>query len=233
MKNYTVLHSHNALQICTSRLVIPASDLGDFSSAVQCAQALSEALSQEEKRIHAAACEAEKIGCSRGVQQGTQAAMQAFTEAVKKMAHDLHVQQETARVCLSALAAQVVYKIAHTLGASQVVPALITQAVHDLLPLQASCIRVSPHVAQAVRGTLQGVEIRGDDSLGAFDCVIDTVHGHNVVSLDSQLASICTALGGAPPTSPLPLPRQGVDGRLHVCAPTPTHRAANQDREIA
>jgi flagellar biosynthesis/type III secretory pathway protein FliH len=211
MSHYTVLHSHCTLQLTAGRLVVPSSELSDFLSAVQCAQALSTALAQEKKRIRTAACAAEKMGFDHGLQQGKVAATQAFTKAAEKMANDLKDQQEAARACLSALAVAVVYKISNTLGASQVVPALIAQAVQELLPLQASRIRVNPHVAQAACVQVPGVEIRGDESLGAFDCVIDTVQGHNVVSLDAQLASICAALGVAPPV----------------------HCAANQDREIA
>jgi flagellar biosynthesis/type III secretory pathway protein FliH len=38
-------------------------------------------------------------------------------------------------------------------------------------------------------------DVRADETLQPFDCVIDSVNGQHVVSLDTQLAAIARALG--------------------------------------
>jgi len=71
--------------------------------------------------------------------------------------------------------------------------------VLELLPERAVRVRVSPTVLDAVRLHLASsgaaTELRADETLGDFDCVIESHQGQAVVGLDAQLTAIGAALG--------------------------------------
>lgn len=199
---YTVLHGRRSLQIATNRLVIPAAEVGSFSTAVHCAQALTSLLEHERARVSTALKNAQEVGLEEGRKQGELAAAEALTEAVARMTRELQAQQVAAREAVSTLALAVVHKLAASLGASEVVPTLIEQAVIELLPSRATRIRVSPEALETTRARLSQMgleaEVRIDETLNPFDCVIESAQGQNVVSLDTQLAAIGKALGVKP-----------------------------------
>lgn len=202
MSAYTVLHGRRSLQIATNRLVIPAAEVGSFVSAVHCAQALTSLLEHERARVTSTLNAAQEEGLSQGKREAERAAAAAVAESVGRMAQNLQAQQVAAREAVSTLAMAVVSKLSASLGAHQVVPALIEQAVIELLPERATRVRVSPEVLEATRRHLAAMdlaaEVRVDETLNPFDCVIESVQGQNVVSLDTQLAAIGKALGVKP-----------------------------------
>jgi flagellar biosynthesis/type III secretory pathway protein FliH len=199
---YTVLHGRRSLQLATNRLLIPADEVGSFVTAAHCAQALTSLLEHERSRVNAALKAAQEIGIEQGRKEGEQAVSAALAEAVARMAAELQAQQVAARESVSTLALAVVHKLAASLGASGVVPALIEQAVLELLPARATRVRVSPEALETTRAHLSRLgldaEVRIDETLNPFDCVIESAHGQNVVSLDTQLAAIGKALGVKP-----------------------------------
>lgn len=203
MSAYTVLHGRRSLQVATQRLVIPVDEVGEFTSAVQCAQALTSLLEHERTRVAQALAAAQAEGLAEGRRDAEQAAGVQVAEAVARMVREVHAQREAARDAVGALALAVVAKLSAQLGAARVVPLLIEQAVQELLPERAVRVRVSPTVIEAVRrhvGTTGlAAELRADETLGEFDCVIDSRHGQAVVGLDAQLAAVGRALG-VPPT---------------------------------
>ena len=199
MSRYTVLHGRRSLQVATNRLVVPAAEVGDFTSAIQCAQALTSLLEHERARVAAALAEARETGLEQGRRDGERAAAERLTDVVARITRDQQVQQQAARDAVGALALAVVQKLASSLGASEVVPKLVEQAVIELLPQRSTRVRVGPEAMEATRERLAklglSADVRADETLGPFDCVIDSVTGQHVVSLDSQLAAIGRALG--------------------------------------
>jgi flagellar biosynthesis/type III secretory pathway protein FliH len=202
MSAYTVLHGRRSLQIATNRLVIPAAEVTSFASAVHCSQALTSLLEHERGRVDTALKAAEQVGFEQGQQKGEEAAAQNFTQALAKLTQELKAQQDTAREAVSVLALAVVHKLSEVLGAAQVVPRLIEQAVLELLPARPTRIRVSPQVFEETRAHMAytglDAEVRVDENLNAFDCVIESEQGQNVVGLETQLAIIGEALGVKP-----------------------------------
>lgn len=202
MSAYTVLHGRRSLQMATNRLVIPAAEVGSFVSAVHCAQALTSLLEHERARVTATLNAAQEEGLAQGRVEAERKAAEAVAEAVGRMAQNLQAQQVACREAVSTLALAVVSKLSASLGAHQVVPALIEQAVIELLPERATRVRVCPSVLEATRQHLSNMslaaDVRADETLNDFDCVIESAQGHNVVSLDTQLSAIGKALGVKP-----------------------------------
>jgi len=153
----------------------------------------------ERARVAQALAQAQEAGFEQGRRDGERVAAERLTEVVARITRDQQVQQQAARDAVGALALAVVQKLASSLGASEVVPKLVEQAVIELLPQRSTRVRVGPEAMEATRERLAklglSADVRADETLGAFDCVIDSVTGQHVVSLDSQLAAIGRALG--------------------------------------
>jgi flagellar biosynthesis/type III secretory pathway protein FliH len=200
--HYTVIHGRESLQLAANQMVIPAHETASFANAIQCAQALSTLLSQERERIQSAAKTASQTGFSQGQAAGRAQATEAFGLALDHLDQQLQKQAQSAREAVSALALGVVYKLAASLGASNIVPALIEQATEELLPMQATRIRVSPDIFDSTLAHLQSsgssLDLRADANLSGFECVIESAQGQSVVSLDAQLKAISTALHAEP-----------------------------------
>lgn len=199
MNRFTVLHGRRSLQVATNRLVIPAEEVGGFATSIECAQALTSLLEHERARVTAAMEQARQSGLEAGRREGQREAAERMTDAVARMVSEQHAQTQAARAAVGTLALAVVNKLAASLGAHQLVPALIEQAVADLLPQRATRVRVSPEAVEATRERMArlglSADVRADETLQPFDCVIDSVNGQHVVSLDTQLAAIARALG--------------------------------------
>lgn len=199
MNRFTVLHGRRSLQVATNRLVIPADEIWSFATSIECAQALTSLLEHERARVTAAMEQARQSGLEAGRREGQREASERMTEAVARMVSEQHAQTQATRAAVGTLALAVVNKLAATLGAEQLVPALIEQAVVELLPQRPTRVRVSPEAVEATRervGRLGlSADVRADETLQPFDCVIDSVNGQHVVSLDTQLAAIARALG--------------------------------------
>lgn len=199
---YTVVHGRRSLQLATGRLLIPASEVEAFTTAAQCAQALSALFKHEQGRIATAVQRARQAGWAQGREEGAAASAEALADAIAGMARDLQARQLAMREAVSTLALAVVHKLASSLGAAEVVPTLIEQALAELLPLRPTRIRVGIDVLDSARARVAqsglDAEVRGDDALGPFDCVIESAQGQNVVGLETQLAAIGRALGVKP-----------------------------------
>ena len=202
MSAYTVLHGRRSLQMSTNRLVIPAAEVASFTEAIHCAQALTSLLEHERIRLDNAFAAAHEEGLAQGRRDAERTAMAAVAEAVGRMAQDAQTQRAAAREAVVTLALAVVSKLSESLGAIHVVPALIEQAVTELMPERAIRVRVCPNVHEVTRRHLSNLglsaEVRADETLADFDCVIESAQGQSVVSLDTQLSAIGKALGVRP-----------------------------------
>jgi len=202
MSAYTVLHGRRSFQMSTNRLVIPAAEVRSFGDAVQCVQALTSLLEHERARVANTLAAAQEEGLSQGRRDAEQAALGKVAEVVGRMVRDAQAQRVAAREAVTTLALAVVSKLSASLGAMHVVPALIEQAVAELMPERAIRVRVAPPLLEITRRHLSNMalaaEVRADETLGDFDCVIESAQGQSVVSLDTQLSAIGKALGVRP-----------------------------------
>lgn len=202
MSDYTILHGRRSIQVATDRRVIPASEFNAFDSALDCAQSLTDLLDQERARIATAVADARQEGLALGRQDARDEATACVAASVARMAQSVQAHQVVAREAVAMLALAVVGKLSATLGAGQVVPALIQQAVAEMMPARVTRVRVAPGAFDATRQHLDrlslAADVRADDTLADFDCVIETADGQTVAGLDHQLAAIGDALGVAP-----------------------------------
>lgn len=199
MSRFTVLHGRRSLQVATNRMVIPAEEIGSFATSIECAQALTSLLEHERARVTAALEQARQTGLEAGRREGQHEAAEQLTETVARMVAEQQAQHQATRAAVGTLALAVVNKLAASLGAAEVVPALIEQAITELVPQRPTRVRVSPEAVEATRDRMSGLklaaDVRADETLQPFDCVIDSINGQHVVSLDTQLAAIARALG--------------------------------------
>jgi flagellar biosynthesis/type III secretory pathway protein FliH len=201
---YTVVHGRDSVQIALDRLVIPAQEVETFTSALQCAEALAQLLSGAQARIERELSEARDEGFREGRRQAHELSAQEVARSIDRMVQSFQAHEAATRQAIGTLALAVVGKLSATLGAERMVPALVEQAIQELLPQQALRVRVPPELAVATRRHLEGAglsaEVRADESLGGFDCTIDCAHGQQLAGLDTQLAAVAHALGAAPPS---------------------------------
>lgn len=202
--SYLVLHGRRSLQVMTDRLVVPAQEVESFATAAELAQALMSLLEDEQRRVEAAEQAGREAGHAAGVAQGLAEVREEFGAAMAKHAQDRQAAQQAARAAVGTLALAVVKKLAASLGAHQLVPALVEQAVVGLLPDPAARVHVHPDVVGAVRDHLARIdfkaEVLGDETLAPYDCVLEDGKGRSLLGLDSQLDVIGKALAAAAPT---------------------------------
>jgi flagellar biosynthesis/type III secretory pathway protein FliH len=201
--SYLVLHGRRSLQVMTDRLVVPAQEVESLASAAELAQSLKSLLDDEQRRIDKAEVDGHRAGHEAGVRQGHAEVRAEFGEAMARLVQERRAAQEAARAAVSTLALAVVKKLAASLGADHMVPALVEQAVLGLLPDPATRVRVHPDVVADVREHLARIdfqaEVLGDETLGAYDCVLEDDKGRSLVGLEPQLAVIATALAASAP----------------------------------
>lgn len=205
--SYTVLFGRKSIQLSSKNLVIPAAHVKSFDTAIECAEEMRKMLEQEQARVDTAAQVARQEGFAQGHLEGKQVVEAAFADVVEQMIHERHAQQEAARDAVCSLALAVVRKLAASLGAHEMVPALLEQALTSLMPDRFASVRVHPDLVEAVRARLPDlgypIEVVGDDGLEPFGCVLDHPQGQQVVSLETQLSVIGAALDVEPASQDL------------------------------
>jgi flagellar biosynthesis/type III secretory pathway protein FliH len=181
-------------------LVIPAADVAHFVSFSDASEAVSRLGTTMQSRIEAA----EKTGFEKGFGMGrTQGLEKAGAEVSQ---HLLMLQEKAARQerrmqdSVAQLAVQIVRKIAENLGPAETVAALAATASRELLTGGWLVVQVHPSVLEIVEANLAylqndpeivcRVEIRADESLKPFDCLLETEFGTTVAGLDGQLESL-------------------------------------------
>jgi flagellar biosynthesis/type III secretory pathway protein FliH len=199
---YLVLQRGGSLQVSTDNLVVRAEDVQAFDSLFECARSLTGLLEGEKQRIQDAVNEGRERGLAEGQRNGEATVQAAFAKAVAQLAEDHVAQQTAARDAVCGLALAVVRKLSVSLGAQQVVPALLEQAVAMVMPERSVRISVHPSAVGAVEAHVSHMEldaeVSSDDSLDLFGCVLEDTQSRNLVGLDDQLTIVAKALDVAP-----------------------------------
>lgn len=181
--------------------IVPAAEWQTASEA----QALIDRANAALAEAHAAAQEERRSAHAQGFAQGHQAALDSFAQALQSLIDARAALTAALHARAAQLAIAVVERIAPTLGAQQLLPALVEEAAQQLIGEPALFVRVHPDVADAVRariaalgkGAAPAVDILGDPALAAFDCVIETQGGVVRAGLREQLDLVGTILAAA------------------------------------
>ncbi len=130
-------------------------------------------------------------GFAEGKAKGEAEAKQIWNQKLISLAAEVAADQKILRAQSASLAVEIVRKIAPTLGAAQLVPALTEAIARDLVPGNKIEIYVHPEALIETRARLAAldtpIDVIGDEKAELFQCRIETAHGRIDGSLSVQL----------------------------------------------
>ena len=210
--SFIAVHRDERLVLATDDPVLAPDQVRSFADAQALAAALRVLRDGEAARVEAALTRAHAQGLAEGRAQGwaqaREEAAEALADTVEPLLADARRQEAELRASVLKLSLLVVRCIASTLAHDELLAALAGDALDRVLGVEgraAPCVlRLHPQWIDAVRGRVQArrpdlhVEWRGDDSLTALDCVIETAAGRVLAGLDEQLEHIRAVLETLP-----------------------------------
>jgi flagellar biosynthesis/type III secretory pathway protein FliH len=193
-----------SVSFATDQLILRAEEVQTLASAVDIGQRLVRLLAESEQQLALARQVAVDEGHVVGKEAGLLAARDEVAARLTAMALAAHHQRLALQGSMARLAIQVVRKLAGEIGAPEMVAGLAQTAAADLLPETSLTLRVHPSVVDAVSARMGAahagkslhVEVRADDALDLFDCILDTAFGTTIAGLEDQLKCLETVLGG-------------------------------------
>jgi type III secretion protein L len=133
-------------------------------------------------------------GFAEGKAKGEAEAKLIWDQKLISLAADVAKEQNILRAKSAALAVEIVRKLAPTLGAAQLVPALTECIARDLVPGNKIEIYVHPEALIETRARVAGldtpIDVIGDEQAELFQCRIETAHGRIDGSLNIQLDAL-------------------------------------------
>lgn len=213
---WLAVHQGAALTLATRRCLVPAAQVQALDDALQLARSLQGLHEGEAARIAQAEQQAQAQGLAAGRAQGqAEARAEAATALATRLRaidHAVQQQQQQLQATLVPLALLVVRRVLGTLGAEAVTPALVQQALQQVLSPQpgaggagACVLRLHPALLDSVQAALGDVAARvhcqADASLAPLDVVIETPGARVLAGLETQLQRVQAALASLPPAA--------------------------------
>ena len=213
---WLAVHAAPGLTLATRRCLVPAAQVQALDDALQLARSLQGLHAGEATRIAQAEQQARAQGLAAGRAQGQAEARAeaatALAQALRAIEHGVQQQQQQLQAALVPLALLVVRRVLGTLGAEAVTPALVQQALQQVLAPQpgaamaeACVLRLHPALIESVRRALGDsaarVHCQADASLAPLDVVIETPGARVLAGLETQLQRVQAALANLPPTA--------------------------------
>jgi flagellar biosynthesis/type III secretory pathway protein FliH len=191
--SFLVLHADRLATALTDDPLVPADDVGRVQDAIALLAEAGRLRTGAGDTIDAAREHARAEGFETGRSDGLAAAeaerqAELFRIALRESELQRERQKDIARLAL-----EVVRRIAGELDDGAMVAGLAERAAAQLAPDSVAVVRVAPVAVDLVRAQLDGragLSVEADPSLGAQDCVIETVLGRTHAGLDTQLAQI-------------------------------------------
>lgn len=195
------LIKNKELTLLTDEPVIAAADVLHVETLSDAGTQFAEMLEKLQTQVE----QAEKKGFEKGFEfgriKGQEKAAEEASQHLLMLTQQAADQKLVLQSSVAQLALQVVSKIAESIGAADTVAAIAETASRDLIVDEALTVYVHPSVLVSVEQRFQQmqdnsddmryrVEIRGDDNLKDFDCLLETEFGTTVASLDQQLACL-------------------------------------------
>jgi flagellar biosynthesis/type III secretory pathway protein FliH len=188
-----VLHADRFATVLAVDPVIPAAGRPALDDALAL---LAEARSVREAATASADADRQRgfdEGKAEGLALGRQEAADEHRAELFRLAMRDGEERRARQAEMSALALEIVRRVAGDLGDDTVVAALAERAARDVAPDTVALVRVAPanHVAVAARlRDRPGLSVEPDDTIGPRDCVVETSLGRTHAGLDTQLAQI-------------------------------------------
>jgi type III secretion protein L len=202
---YLAVYRSEVAAIATDSTILPASEVHAFQSAAELAQVLEQTVCTAEQCVQEQRERAHQEGFAAGFADGQNHAREQFANRVAALARELQAERGKMQRDVASLAVRIVRRIASDIGAPQTVAALADGAVRELLGYAPITIRVHPYACAAVQAHLQStaqmetahsapIQVRADETLKVYGCVLETHAGTTIASLDTQLKRIEEAL---------------------------------------
>jgi type III secretion protein L len=214
--SFVALHHHDGLTLSSDSLLLPPQQVQRFETAHQLAEALALLRDTEHERLDAAQRAARAAGHAQGLAEGRRDAQDGAAEELSAVLQSLAVKSQAddaaLRDAVLTLALLVVRRIAVRLPRQELLAALAEQAFDRVAAEQArhsgadsplACVvRAHPDMLPALQAQIAqrglqptlAIEWRGDDSLAALDCVLETPSGRLLAGLEAQLERVRAAL---------------------------------------
>lgn len=205
---YLLIHADQLATILTDDPIVPAGDLDRLRDGLDLLGKARGVHDAAVARVAAAEAGARALGHADGLAEGRAIAEGEGRERIFALAVKAAEDRRRLRADVTALAIEVVRRIAGQVGSDTMVAALADRAAAELLPDQLATIRVAPRAVAETRrriGKRPGLQIEADDRLDANDCVVETALGRTHAGLDTQLATIARALAAAAARPPEPV----------------------------
>ncbi len=196
--SFISLVHEDQITLATNKLVFSAQEMGAFDTAAETATQLKKLFDEYEERVQQASKKGYEEGFNRGRDEGRLAARKEVAAQLREISVKYEKQRGAMRDGIIKLAILAVHKIAGKVGASEMVASMALNAASELVVSEPLTLHVHPSVADTVKSRLaeappinQGkqlpVEIKTNDALTPFDCILVSEHGETVASLDEQL----------------------------------------------
>lgn len=186
------------VNLVTNKLVLQPEDVPTFLTAIELSNELKRLIDESAEHIKLEEQRGFEVGYEEGKTEGQLAAQKEFSEKLISLSKAAAYHHENLRASVVKLAIQVVRKIAGEIGAPQIVAGIADSAAKELVSDVSLCVRVHPSSVDKVSTQLEKtmsthtgqpiyLDVREDDSLDQFDCIIDTPFGSTIASLGDQL----------------------------------------------
>lgn len=196
--SFVALHRGAVTSLATDQLWLDGDDVTHVERALQLLERLDALVAMRETELAAAREAAHAQGLAEGREQALATVGPRLWDAWDQAARQAGADQHELRRAVVTLALRVVQRIAADLGPASVVAALAEQAAESLVPDSAAVVRVHPDVAAAVRARVAAspgvLEVKGDATLGRWDCAFDTPAGRVLAGLPLQLERVRRAM---------------------------------------
>jgi flagellar biosynthesis/type III secretory pathway protein FliH len=196
--SFISLVHEDQITLATNKLVFSAQEMGAIDTAAETATQLAKLFDEYDERIQQASRKGYEDGFNSGQDEGKLAARKEVAAQLCEMSVKVEEQRRVMRDGIIKLAILAVHKIAGKVGAPEMVASMALSAANELVVSEPLTLHVHPSVVDTVKSCLaeappinQGkhlpVEIKTDDALTPFDCILVSEHGETVASLDEQL----------------------------------------------
>lgn len=187
-----------AITLTTDQLVIAANEVQPMNNIVDMAIMLTEYQQKKDQQLKDAAVKAYEKSYADGMAAGIKAGEIKTATELTRMVAIAHTQRLDLQKSVAKLAIQVVNKVAGEIGAPKMVTGLAQTAASDLVAgtsiklwVHSSVVKQVSKCLKSSNSIVQGkslhIDIRSNDNIDPFDCILDTDFGQIVASLDDQL----------------------------------------------
>lgn len=211
---YVAILNKPGVTISTDELIVSPDDVSHVDSVAQLGKHLSQFLSSYKDVLSAETKRGYDEGFEKGKEEGLRHAREQFSSQLTQLSTQHAREKSQLADYAVSLALQIVRRIAEDVGPAEMMAEIARTASREFSHETQVVLRVHPDNAETVRNRVQNiyvnatdfqgqdrrkagaaakteqVEVRADDSLGLYDCLLETEFGTTIASLEHQLTCL-------------------------------------------